>query len=218
MDAQRMARRPIRARQALWARAAARWLQRMGLRPNHISVLSVAFAALAGVCLILVARSGVVLSAVLFVAAAAFILLRLLCNLFDGMLAVEGGLRSKSGEIFNDLPDRLADSIILVAAGYSVRWAGWGSELGWVAALLAVITAYVRVLGGSAGATQHFFGPMAKQHRMAVITLACMASAAVTVMGWSGYVMGAALDIVVAGCVVTIVRRTLRIVKELESR
>lgn len=29
---------------------------------------------------------------------------RLLCNLLDGMVAVEGGKRSKSGELYNDVP------------------------------------------------------------------------------------------------------------------
>jgi phosphatidylglycerophosphate synthase len=45
--------------------------------------------------------------------------LRLLCNLFDGMVAVEGGKKSKSGEVFNDMPDRIADPILLVCAGYA---------------------------------------------------------------------------------------------------
>ena len=45
------------------------------------------------------------------------------------------------------------------------------APLGWAAAVLAVLTAYVRVLGGSLGLTQHFIGPMAKQHRMFTLTL-----------------------------------------------
>ena len=94
--------------------------------------------------------------------AAAAIQLRLLCNLVDGMLAVEG-FSSKAGDIYNDLPDRVSDVLILVGAGYSARDLAYAPALGWCAAVLAVLTAYVRVLGGSLGVTQHFVGPMAKQ-------------------------------------------------------
>ena len=41
-----------------------------------------------------------------------------------------------------------------------------GSTLGWAAAVLALLTAYIRALSGSLGLPQRFLGPMAKQHRM----------------------------------------------------
>ena len=50
--------------------------------------------------------------------------------------------------------------------------------------LLAVFTAYVRVLGGSLGLTQHFAGPMAKQHRMFTLTLTTLLAAIETSLGW----------------------------------
>ena len=108
--------------------------------------------------------------------AAVAIQLRLLCNLVDGMLAVEEGFSTKTGDIYNDLPDRISDVLILVGAGYS-RGSRMRSTLGWLAAVLAVLTAYVRVLGGSLGVTQHFIGPMAKQHRMFALTIATLLSA-----------------------------------------
>ena len=47
----------------------------------------------------------------------------------------------------------------------------FGIELGLLAALLAVMTAYFRWIGAYK-THQHFFnGPMAKQHRMALLTL-----------------------------------------------
>jgi phosphatidylglycerophosphate synthase len=193
-------------------------LARKGVRPNLISGVSLVFAGLAGVGIIFGPRLGTGWGVGLLVAAAAFIQLRLLCNLLDGMVAVEGGLGTRSGEIFNDFPDRLSDATILVSAGYSISWVTWGSELGWAAALLAVITAYVRVLGGSAGAIQYFCGPMAKQQRMAVITAACLLATAEVVLGWGGYVITLALGIIAIGCIITIARRTYLIVKELESR
>jgi len=41
-----------------------------------------------------------------------------------------------------------------------------------LAAALAILTAYVRVLGVSVGTPQYYLGPMAKQHRMAALTAA----------------------------------------------
>ncbi|MCY2928956.1 MAG: CDP-alcohol phosphatidyltransferase family protein [Planctomycetota bacterium] len=213
-------RRPIRARGAGWASRVARSLRLAGVRPNQISVASVVFAAGAGALLVVGGRGGPGQGAIAFLAAAVCIQLRLLCNLFDGMVAVEGGLKSKSGEIYNDLPDRLADPIILICAGYSLasRWP-WGVELGALAALLAVLTAYVRLLGAAAGAGHDFSGPMAKQHRMAVMTAACLAAAAESLWGpWPWPVLAVALAIVAAGCLVTAARRTVRIVRRLESQ
>ena len=122
-------------------------------------------------------------------AAAAAIQLRLLCNMLDGMLAVEEGFKTRTGDIYNDLPDRVADVLILVGAGYSIRYLPGGAMLGWAAAVAAVFTAYVRLLGGSLGVTQHFIGPMAKQHRMFTLTLATLLAAVETMLGLPPRVM-----------------------------
>jgi phosphatidylglycerophosphate synthase len=209
-------RRPIRARESAWAATVARRLAAAGVKPNQVSVASVVFAAGAGAALLL-SRAGPWRVGALL-ASAAFIQLRLLCNLLDGMIAVEGGLRTKSGEIANDLPDRFADPLVLVPAGYLAAAGNWGPELGWSAAIASVLTAYVRVLGGSVGLAQDFTGPMAKQHRMAVMTAACLLEALAGFWGWSGRPVAAALVVVVLGCGVTVVRRTRRIVRALESR
>lgn len=212
-------RRPIRARQTQWAAAIARGLVRIGLRPNTISILSSVFAAGAAAAFVI---SGGVDSpwgrAAALVAAAAGIQLRLLCNLFDGMVAVEGGFRTKSGEIYNELPDRFSDAMILAGAGYSVPALPWLDDLGWTAAVLAVTTAYVRALGVSAGASQQFVGPMAKPHRMAAMTCAALGAAAGDPFGGRGMIIAAGLSLVAVGCLWTIARRCRRIVRELEER
>ena len=48
---------------------------------------------------------------------------------------------------------------------------------------MAVFTAYVRLLGGSLGMTQHFIGPMAKQHRMFTLTLVTLLAAVESMLG-----------------------------------
>jgi hypothetical protein len=47
-------------------------------------------------------------------------------------------------------------------------------ELGYIAALAALFTAYVRAEGKVAGAHQEFCGPMAKPQRMFLLTAACL--------------------------------------------
>ncbi|HVT33561.1 MAG TPA: CDP-alcohol phosphatidyltransferase family protein, partial [Rhodanobacteraceae bacterium] len=154
-------RRPLASRDTRWARGIASALARSSITPNQISVLSIAFAAF-GAAALVDARP------LALVAAAACVQLRLLCNLLDGMVAIEGGKQSKVGALYNEFPDRIADSVLLVALG-DAAGADW---LGWLAALLAALTAYVRSTGGALGLPQDFRGPMAKPHRMAMLTAA----------------------------------------------
>ncbi|MBW3634586.1 MAG: CDP-alcohol phosphatidyltransferase family protein [Chloroflexi bacterium] len=213
---ERITRRPIPSRSASWAILATHWLQGAGVRPNQVSLLGLAIAALAAVCLFLAGRSEDGVRAALLVVAAIAMPLRLLCNLLDGMLAVEGSLTSPIGELYNELPDRLADLLILVAAGYAITDISWGPELGWAAATTALLTAYVRTLGAAAGASHHFDGPMAKPRRMHVLIAACLVSAVATVIGrQEGWALAVALILIIGGGMVTMVRRLRRIVANL---
>ena len=213
-----MDRRPIGLRSLGWVRAIAARLVRMGVKPNHISLLGVGFATLSAGCLFLVPAAGPTGRSILFIGAVIFIPFRGLCNLCDGLMAIEGGLRTNSGEIFNDLPDRVSDTVFLVAAGYSIPGVAWTHELGWLAALLAALTAYVRVLGAAAGAAQQFSGPMAKSQRMVVMGGACVAAALESALGVAPGAIVGGLAVVAAGSAITIARRTARVVRELEAR
>lgn len=161
MDSGPSDRRPIPARDYGWSKAITRWLARKGMTPNAISIVGMAAAIAAGV--LLAATSFDVAERVLWLLAAPLILLRLLANMFDGMVAVESTATSKVGEIFNEVPDRIADVAVLVGAGYSV---GGDPVLGLTAACVALMTAYVRSALKVAGTRNDYSGPMAKQQRM----------------------------------------------------
>jgi phosphatidylglycerophosphate synthase len=212
-------RRPLKSRDTTWAKTIASRLAGAGIRPNTISVAGTVFAALAGSCFWLAghATSGWHWS-VLLILALCGMQLRLLCNLFDGMVAIEGGFKTKAGELFNELPDRFSDALIFIGAGYSLPEFAWMRELGWAAAVLAVTTAYVRALGASMGAGRQFAGPMAKQQRMATMTAACVIGALAPVWPLLAKAIPAALAIIVAGCAFTIFRRCRRIAAEMESK
>lgn len=159
-------RRPLAVRNLSLTRKIAVYLSRKNISPNQISLMSIAFALLGFFGCIAFAIFDTVYWLGLFVLGVQF---RLLCNLFDGMVAVEGGKKTPAGELFNDVPDRIADPIIIVAAGF-ITSSDYGFSIAWFAAVIAILTAYIRVLGVSMNCPADFRGPMAKQHRMALLT------------------------------------------------
>ncbi|HJY78815.1 MAG TPA: CDP-alcohol phosphatidyltransferase family protein [Burkholderiales bacterium] len=201
-------RRPIRARSSAWAQRGAALLARSGISPNQISVASIAFAGAGAAAL------GWSPNVPGLVICALGVQGRLICNLLDGMVAVEGGKKSPLGQIYNEFPDRVADSLLIVALGYAID-AAW---LGWLGALAAALTAYIRVFGGSLGLAQDFRGPMAKQHRMAVLTGGCLLGAAEIAVSGTQYALQAAAWIIAVGSLVTCATRTRAIARQLAPR
>ena len=161
-------RRPLKTRGAGWANALARAIGKTPLTPNGISVIGILFAAVGAACFLFADRSQWLL-----LGAALGIQLRLLMNMLDGLVAVEGGKQSATGPLYNELPDRIEDALLLVAAGY----AAGVPELGYGVTVLAFGTAYIRMTGGALGFAQDFVGPMAKQHRMFLLTVAAIVAA-----------------------------------------
>lgn len=213
-----MNRRQLKTREQAWPRKLARAMAAAKLTPNAVSVLGIAFAFGALFCLTEAGEPFMWKPWVFLVIAAVCIQLRLLCNMLDGLLAIEGGLKAKNGELFNEVPDRIADIAILLGVGIAVRDLPVGLTLGWATALAAVLTAYIRLLGGSFGFTQDFSGPMAKQHRMFVVTVGCLAAAVEHPMRHTLWALYIALWVVFLGSIVTLLRRTIRLDRQLESR
>ncbi len=202
-------RRPLNSRATAWAAAVTQRALQAGISPNQISVISIVFAALGAYALLHPAQPLAML------AAALCIQLRLLCNLIDGMVAVEGGQGTATGPLYNELPDRIADSLLLVAAGYAVGV----PAMGWLAALLAAITAYVRTLGGSLGLAQDFRGPQAKPQRMALLTVSCLLAMIESLLAPGDvYFLQLGLAIIIIGTAWTVVARTLAIAAELNGQ
>ncbi|MCV9998489.1 CDP-alcohol phosphatidyltransferase family protein [Pararhizobium sp. YC-54] len=206
-------RRPLASRNTRWAGAIARWLAARTITPNQISQASMVAAALAGGTFVLAGQSTGSLRIVCLLLAILFCQLRLLCNLFDGMVAVEGGKGAPDGPFWNEFPDRVADLLIFAGAGYGIGMPG----LGWAAGAFAVLTAYVRELGRATGQPSDFSGPMAKQHRMAAITAAAAISILEPLWGGHNQVLMAALWIVAVGALLTAVRRSRTLILRLKE-
>jgi len=212
-------RRPLKSRDTGWARAGAAWLARAGVTPDAVSAGAVAFGLAGGG---LLAASGALdgpARIAALVGGALSIQLRLVCNLMDGMVAVEHGRGGPLGPIWNELPDRIADGVFLVGAGYGAALAGvaWGEPAGWAAAVFAVLTAYIRELGRALGQPADFGGPMAKPQRMALLTAAAIVTIFEHNWGWRGETLGSVLALIAIGAALTAAIRTGRLAARLKS-
>lgn len=215
-------RRPIASREKRLARTISSALVRAGVSPDAISLAGMLCGVAAGGALAATAqwpdwaRLGWLLGAV-------FVQLRLLCNMFDGMVAIESGRASATGELWNEVPDRIADAATLIGAGYAL---GGSVAAGYVAACMAVFVAYVRAVGKAATGHNDFCGPMAKPHRMFVITIAASFNALAphswqpTLQSLNAKGLGpldVALGIIIVGGAWTALRRLKRIADDLNA-
>jgi phosphatidylglycerophosphate synthase len=210
-------RRPIATRNRKWAQATTAWLASRNVSPNAISIAGMCACIVAGVAL---GVTSITDYRILWLIAALGAQLRLTANMLDGMVAIASSRTSKTGELYNEVPDRISDAAVFIGAGFA-----WGGNitLGYIATILAIFTAYVRAAGKIAGAPNEFCGPMAKQHRMLVVTLICV-YAAITPRSWQMIafnnlrigLMTLGLAVIVVGCVITVIRRVARIAHALK--
>ena len=204
------ARRPLASRDAGWARRAAGWLTARGVAPDRISQASVGCAALA-LGLLWLARDGGWGAALAFVLAGVAVQGRLICNLLDGMVAVEGGRGGPRGAFWNEAPDRAADALILWGAGLACG----APALGLGCAVAALGTAYLRALGAALGHGEDFGGPLAKPQRMAAVTALCALSAVEAVLWGTRAAMEVGLWAVLAGTLLTCGLRARRLLRRM---
>jgi phosphatidylglycerophosphate synthase len=202
-------RRPLTSRNSAWAARLASWAVAKGFTPNQISQASMGFAAL-GLLLYWLSSSGGVLQILWLILAAATLQARLICNLIDGMVAIEGGKGAKDGPFWNEAPDRASDFLFFAGAGL----AAGNPALGLAAAALAIFAAYIRELGRAEGFPPDFSGPLAKPQRMAVLTAGTVLAAFYA----SEWTLTATLWIVAVGTAATVLLRSRTLVEKLKSR
>jgi phosphatidylglycerophosphate synthase len=140
--------------------------------------------------------------------------------MLDGMVALASGKASRTGEIANELPDRISDILIFVGVAHSGLCHPLG---GYWAAIFALLVAYVGTLGQAVGARREFSGSMAKPWRMVALHAGAWATlgllwfadgdvrfGGLTVLDWTHL-------LIVAGSVQTLALRLVRIVRTLRQ-
>ena len=163
-------RRPLKTRSAAWAQRLAALLARRRVSPNAISVTGLGFALVGGALLLAVSRSAHSRVARpargrgLYSTAAALQHARWLgrggrARAFKGRRALQRTARSRGGHgVARHRRVMPRDAV----------------ELGWFAAALALLTAYLRAFGGSLGQPADFRGPGAKPQRMFWLSVGCL--------------------------------------------
>jgi phosphatidylglycerophosphate synthase len=206
-------RRPIAETFRKTAWGSARLCVRWNIHPDVISYLSIVAASAAALSF-WKAKSY----PLLLIAGPGFCYLRLWFNMLDGMVALTSGKASWRGEILNDLPDRISDVLIFMGVAHS----GLNSPPGaYWAAILALLTAYVGMLGQAVGAHREFSGIMSKPWRMVALHVGAWLTLGLLLRGdgrirYAGFTV---LDwthlLIVLGCVQTIWVRLARIMRAL---
>jgi len=120
-EQQAIERRPMRPRDWQVMRCIADSLGAMGISPNTISLAGVFFCVASGVAMWGTSHVDGLAARLLWIAAILGVQLRGLCNLFDGMVAVNRGVASPVGELFNEVPDRVSDAAMLIGMGYAIN-------------------------------------------------------------------------------------------------
>jgi phosphatidylglycerophosphate synthase len=197
-------RREVTSRDTKFANRAALWLANMNISPNTISVLSIVFSVLTLISFYL-DSVNYLNHLIAMVLAVVGVQGRLIMNLLDGMVAIEYNKKSLVGGLYNEVPDRISDTLIIFGTGLLVAKYKFGMDLAYFAIILSAFTAYIRTLGASLNSPHFFSGPMAKQHRMALITISCVIGI------WYLPIFYFALIIMNVGLLITCARRLYKI-------
>jgi archaetidylinositol phosphate synthase len=128
------------------------------LNPDIVSYIAVGAAAGTGWCFYKAAGSRSLL-----IIAIILTLLRMTLNTLDGVMAIQRGKHSLTGEIVNALPDRYSDIFVVAGIALSPLCRGW---LGLAALSTMFLVSYTGMLGKAIGVSWQHQGPMGKVERM----------------------------------------------------
>lgn len=203
-------RRPMAFRSSPWAAKLTLMAVERGISPNHISLASVGFAVLSLIFYMLAPLGPSIVQWLCLIVAAAGCLARLVCNLIDGMVAVEGGQGTKEGVFWNEVPDRVSDLMLFTGAGI----AAGNPSMGVMAGALAIACAYIREFGRAEGFAPDFGGIFAKPGRMVALSIGTFLSAFYA----TEWTLNLTLWVIMLGTVATLFGRVFRLLENLRNR
>jgi CDP-diacylglycerol--glycerol-3-phosphate 3-phosphatidyltransferase len=171
-------------------------LHRVGVTPNHITAATLAASVGMGLWLLLTVDRTVPLWVM-----PVFLLLRMAANALDGMIARTYGLTTRTGAVFNEVADVLAD-----AALYLPFAAVPGIRTGFPVAIvvLAAVTEVAGLAAMTVGGTRRHDGPMGKSDRalaFAMVSVLCAAGVR------SRAILDGSMGVIVVLLLATIVNR-----------
>ena len=141
-------------------------LKRIGVSPNHITVFTIFFSLLIGYILFLAIDNSF-----WFIIVALGLLIRMMLNALDGMMANQFNLQSKLGEILNEIGDVISDIAIYFPFLYieAIK-----SEYVILFIFLSIINEFCGVLAKLISGSRRYDGPMGKSDRAFLVGIICI--------------------------------------------
>ena len=140
--------------------------KKIGVSPNHITVFTIFFSLLIGHILFL----GI-FNSFWFIIVALGLLIRMMLNALDGMMANQFNLQSKLGEILNEIGDVISDIAIYFPFLY---FEAIKSEYVILFIFLSIINEFCGVLAKLISGSRRYDGPMGKSDRAFLVGIICI--------------------------------------------
>ena len=141
-------------------------LHNFGITPNFLSVFTIVFSFFIGYLLFLGIDNQIYF---LFVSLG--LLIRMMLNALDGMMATTYNLKSKKGEVLNEIGDILSDIAIYFPFIY---FKSLSPELIIIFISLSVINEFCGLLAKSISGIRRYDGPMGKSDRAFLVGIICI--------------------------------------------
>ncbi len=141
-------------------------LRNFGITPNFLTVFTIVFSFFIGYLLFLGIDNKIYL---LFVSLG--LLIRMMLNALDGMMATTYNLKSKKGEVLNEIGDILSDLAIYFPFIY---FNSLSIELIIIFISLSVINEFCGLLAKSISGIRRYDGPMGKSDRAFFVGIICI--------------------------------------------
>ncbi len=138
-------------------------LYKWGVSANQITIASVVLSFLLGICVLISAQYPK-----LILVLPLGLLLRMMLNALDGMMARTYNMQSQLGEILNETGDVLSDIAIVLPFAFLPNLS---SSSIWIFVLLSVLNEFAGVLSKALGKQRRYDGPMGKSDRALFIGL-----------------------------------------------
>ncbi|RZJ25557.1 MAG: CDP-alcohol phosphatidyltransferase family protein [Haliea sp.] len=182
-------------------------LQRAGVTANQVTVAACVISVALGLWLFFAAPPVAA-----FALIALWMLLRMVFNAIDGMLAREHGQQTPLGAFLNELTDVVSDAALYLpfalVAPFDPFWVG-------TVIVLAGMSEFAGALGPTIGASRRYDGPLGKSDRAFVFgALALYVALGWPLPAWTAWLM----PLLAALTAWTIANRTRRAVAEADAR
>jgi CDP-diacylglycerol--glycerol-3-phosphate 3-phosphatidyltransferase len=141
-------------------------LHNFGITPNFLTVFTIVFSFFIGYLLFLGIDNQIYF---LFVSLG--LLIRMILNALDGMMATTYNLKSKKGEVLNEIGDVLSDIAIYFPFIY---FKSLSIELIIIFLSLSVINEFCGLLAKSISGIRRYDGPMGKSDRAFFVGIICI--------------------------------------------